>query len=210
MNLDTWFDTSTALSSNTVISSVLHHLPERGTLYDVGANVGVVTAAVVENAGRVFAFEPHPVYRDYMAKRFREHMTARYPKVKLYPFALGASFSKETLYCDERNPGWNTFVQEMTTPEMTEMAVEVRPLDSLEPDYMDVLKIDVEGSEADVIDGAQQTIQRLKPVIVMELGWGKSHPQREEQVAAIEWLFSIGYGRVDYDVDGTTDVTLVA
>lgn len=203
MNLDRWFQTSAELSSNNSISSVLQHLPRNGMLYDVGANVGVVTAAALANHAHVVAFEPHPTYRDYLQRRF--------PDAKVYDYALGAGFGTKMLHCDTgTNPGWNTFVAEMADDTMEQIEVEVRPLDALEPMRMDVLKIDVEGAEADVIDGAKLSIQRLKPVIVMEVGWGRLHPEWDRQVAMMEWLISIGYGRVNYDVDGTMDVVLVA
>lgn len=204
MNLDKWFATSSALCSNSVTSSVLQHLPAHGTLYDVGANVGVVTSAALEAGARVIAFEPHPVYRDYLERKC--------PEATVYPYALGAEFGTMTLYSDTgANHGWNTFVGEMQTDNMEQITVPVRPLDFLEPDKLDVLKVDVEGSEADVIYGAKFTVQRLKPVIVMELGWGTLHPHWDKQVEMMEWLIdSVGYRRVDYEIEGTQDVILVA
>lgn len=184
-----------------VIAEVLLHMPKYGVLYDVGANVGVVTRAALDKGFRVNAFEPVP--------EMREVLRDRCPDATIFPVALGAEFGKRTLYCDEWNHGWNTFVRERRTPGMKAIEVEVWPLDKLEAERMDVLKIDVEGSEADVVAGAAATIQRCKPVIIMELGWGKYHPDWPGQVKMMEWLFSIGYGRVDYDLDGTGDVTLV-
>jgi FkbM family methyltransferase len=199
MNLDEWFD-RTASVANGVIAAVLEHLPVGGSLYDVGANVGAVTSAALAANRRVAAFEPHPVYREYLERRC--------PEAKVYPYALGATFGTAMLFCDKtNNPGWNTFIPERTDADMELMEVEVRPLDSLETS-MSVLKIDVEGYEAQVIEGAAQTIQRCHPAIVMELGWGVNHPNWKGQVAMMEWLFSEGYQRIPYEFETTTDVVL--
>jgi FkbM family methyltransferase len=46
--------------------------------------------------------------------------------------------------------------------------VDVRALDSYEFDRIDVMKIDVEGMELAVLDGAYATIQRCRPAILAE------------------------------------------
>jgi len=43
------------------------------------------------------------------------------------------------------------------------------PLDDLGIDQLDVIKIDVEGAEPIVVEGALATIERCRPAIVMEL-----------------------------------------
>lgn len=46
----------------------------------------------------------------------------------------------------------------------------------------------------------------VKPPILVEIAWGKSHPLWEGVKAEFEFLFSIGYERFDYDsVVGTSD-----
>jgi hypothetical protein len=45
----------------------------------------------------------------------------------------------------------------------------MRTLDSFEIDRVDLLKVDMEGSELDVILGAMRTLQRLRPIIQIEM-----------------------------------------
>jgi FkbM family methyltransferase len=204
VNLDEWNDV-VELKANAVIVSMLAHLPRGGVFVDVGANTGAVTKAAIEwREARVWAFEPVPQLASYCIK---QNPTAHVKNV-----ALGAAWDRLTLWCDTtENLGWNTFVAEKRTPGMIPVDVLVMDLDAYtEIPPIDVLKVDVEGYEWAVIRGGHRRIERDKPVIIIELGWGTDHPHRAEVVEEMEWLFSIGYERVDYDIQHTQDYVLVA
>ena len=47
-------------------------------------------------------------------------------------------------------------------------SIEVATIDSFEPNQCKLIKIDVEGIEADVLDGAEITIKRLQPILFVE------------------------------------------
>lgn len=198
MSLENWIAQQENAASN-VVSAVLEHMQPGDKLIDVGANVGVVTAAALRARGIVWAFEP--------VTRYREICESRNPSAKVFPYALGSTLGTATIWCDSTNLGWNTMVESKAEPHMAPLQVEVRPLDSFETGC-DVLKIDVEGYEAEVIAGAAQTIQRSHPAIIMELGWGVHHPDWQGQVDMMEWLFSIGYKTIPYMLEGTQDVVL--
>lgn len=199
--LDEWYERCAHAASH-VIGDVLHHLPDGGVFVDVGANVGVVSAAAADEGAEVYAFEPIPVYAAYVQRRL--------PDVKVYPVALGVECETRTLWCDDVNLGWNTFTDEKLTPGMTQTKVKVLPLDMYPDIRPDVVKIDTEGYEWAVIRGAHRMIETHRPVIVVEVGWGTEHPHRAEVVEEMEWLFSIGYQRVPYEyARTTTDFVLV-
>jgi len=201
MTLDDWYERC-AFAAVGVIAKVLEHLPDEGTLIDIGANVGVVTAAAIaERDATVYAFEPVPTYADYCQRRN--------PDARIYPVALGYECERKTLWLDETNLGWNTFETGKTGEGMTPVDVKVMPLDMYPEIAPDVVKVDVEGYEWAVLRGAHEMLRRHRPVLVVELGWGTDHPRRAEVVTEMEWLFDNGYERIAYDFDGTTDVTLV-
>lgn len=190
-----------------VIGAVLEHLPEGGTFVDVGANVGTVSKAVMTKASRVIAFEPVPEYYERCCEVLGPE--------NVRPFALGEDPISKTIYCDSENLGWNTMVTERAEANMTPLNVPVIRFDSYLAAYEDVLeridvvKIDVEGYEYAVLAGMHEAIERFHPVLVIELGWGTSHPHRDREVEEMEWLFAHGYARIDYDFGATTDVVLV-
>lgn len=199
-NLDVWYDRCTLAATN-VTATTMKHLPEGGVFVDVGANVGVVTAAALAKGATVYAFEPVPVYAAYTQRRF--------PEARVYEVALGEAPDRRLMWCDDTNLGWNTLTSEMTSPGMSGVNVRVMPLDLYPNIHPDVMKIDTEGWEWAVIRGGHRTIETHRPVIVVEIGWGTNHPRRDEVVAELEWLFSIGYQRVPYDVEDTRDFLLV-
>lgn len=197
-----------ANASTGVVQAVMEHLPDGGTLIDIGANVGSVTRAAIDSRhARVIAFEPVPAYHE----RCRELC----PEAVVEPYALGDQTLPRTLWCDDTNLGWNTMVAERAEPKMTPISVPVLTFDNYAAAYadtitdIDVVKIDVEGYEYAVLGGMRATLSRFHPVLVVELGWGISHPHRAAQVDALEWLFANGYERIDYDFNETTDVTIL-
>jgi hypothetical protein len=54
-------------------------------------------------------------------------------------------------------------------PAITTFAVEIATLDSLDLADVRFIKVDVEGSEREVLDGARATIARDRPVLLLEL-----------------------------------------
>jgi FkbM family methyltransferase len=144
------------------------------TVYDVGANVGFVTviaARLVGEKGRVFSFEPVSalanqaehnadlnqfrqvvIYREALSNRDGDAVFQLAPDVM-----TGALVSRDL---PERRSA-------------NALTVKVRRLDTLvgtdklaEPN---LIKIDVEGAEADVLDGGIEVLRRARPLLIIEV-----------------------------------------
>jgi len=66
---------------------------------------------------------------------------------------------------------------------------------------VDCLKIDVDSFDFEVLQGAEQTMARFDPWIVVELNYALSQ-RSQNNMAALDWLVSHGYGHclvLDYD-----------
>lgn len=127
---------------------------------DVGANIGYCTmmfSSLVGERGRVWSIEPDPVNLLELEATVAENRLAG--QVTVLPVAAGA---KEGTVKFE--PGLNSCV----TPE-GRSEVTVRSLDSLQLERMDLVKIDVEGYEGAVLEGALGTLARCQPTIFLEL-----------------------------------------
>jgi len=143
--------------------------------YDVGANVGffsLLAARLVGPNGRVISFEPLP---DNLVN-LRENMKRnRFLNVKILPFALGAANEEQIFQVSER-PTWGKLKSaghDAPDKYLSDIKVPVRRLDDLIIDGVipppDFVKIDVEGAEVEVIEGAQETMTRYHPTLIIEL-----------------------------------------
>ena len=148
---------------------------EGNIFYDVGANVGffsLLAARLVGPKGRVISFEPLP---DNLVN-LRENMKRnQFLNVQILPFALGATNEEQIFQVSER-PTWGKLKSvgnDAPDKYLSDIKVAVRRLDDLVSDGVipppDFVKIDVEGAEVEVIEGAQQTLTRHRPTLIIEL-----------------------------------------
>ena len=142
---------------------------------DVGANAGVFTliaARLVGATGTVDAFEP--------STRDRERLLANVSlnglsNVKVHAEALGRASGKAVLaVAGPDHPGHNTIggFAYSADARAYELEVDVTSLDDFATaqnlTHLDLLKIDVEGSETAVLQGARETLRRFRPILIVE------------------------------------------
>jgi len=148
---------------------------EGNIFYDVGANVGffsLLAARLVGTTGRVISFEPLP---DNLVNLRENAERNQFPNVQILPFALGATNEEQIFQVSER-PTWGKLKSaghDAPDKYLTDIKVTVRRLDDLLIDGViqppDFVKIDVEGAEVEVIEGAQETLIRHRPTLIIEL-----------------------------------------
>lgn len=169
-----------------------------GTAFiDVGANIGFHTLIAAKRAapgGCVHAFEP--VRETY--GRLEENLSLNaLSGVTTYRVGLSDSPATATIHvpCGP-NKGMATLHRDAKTPTDPEVIV----LDTLDRlvasgtiDRVDVMKVDVEGHELAVLEGAENTLKTFRPLVACEfskehLGRAGHHP---EQVT--EKMATLGY-----------------
>jgi FkbM family methyltransferase len=157
-----------ALHEEIAISAVLAStLRSDSTYVDVGANRGQVLAEAVRVApqGNHIAFEPIPALAADVARSF--------PGVDCRQLALGARAGAEEFCYFRALDGWSGLRR---SPEITDergdpeyITVQVSTLDAeigeLRPR---VIKIDVEGAEVGVLEGARSVLSEAEPVVIFE------------------------------------------
>jgi FkbM family methyltransferase len=135
------------------------YIPNVGTFLDIGANIGNHSLMFALNYPKIqiYAFEPSIVNFPllYMNTRLRSN-------IGLFKIALGSNNDSVHMnYSDPNNKG-NIKV------DVTGEKVPVMKLDSLNLPDITFIKLDVEGHEYSVIEGAFETINKYKPVIWIE------------------------------------------
>lgn len=138
---------------------------------DVGANIGCTTLLFGERARRVDSFEPSPTTFSFLE---RNVAASGLSNIALHNLALGAATGEAELTFWPANRG-GAFVSDRTkasTGHVTER-VRVRRLDEVVAELaladVDLVKIDVEGFEKNVLEGGRATIDRRRPLVVLEL-----------------------------------------
>lgn len=133
---------------------------------DIGANLGTISLAMSHLApkGRVYAFEPSSVNYPYLVRTITDNGIRN-----IEPLQLGVYDRNVTLYFHEVSAGggWSHIESRQTSPADPSNIITCVTLDDWVQtkglERIDLLKVDVEGSESEVLQGARQTIQRFNP-----------------------------------------------
>jgi FkbM family methyltransferase len=126
-----------------------------GVAWDVGANVGLYTMIAARIAGRVVAIEPLPENVAYLAKHLSLNGISNVDLIQ----AAVCDRSGVTTF----NAGPNRCTGRIGRGQMK---VRTITLDSLPTPWPDVIKIDVEGAEYNVLQGAETCLSR-HPVVFL-------------------------------------------
>ena len=151
------------------VASTLDRLLGDGDVFvDVGANVGYHTfraSARVGATGRVVAVEANPENARLIAHTIESNAIGN---IELVPVALAAGRGYVSFGTHVGSNGGFLPDGASTTGSGRGTIVPTLALDDLGLDRVSVVKIDVEGAEGIVIDGATATIERHRPSFVME------------------------------------------
>ena len=143
-------------------------VPRGGTAIDAGANLGIFAFALADIAARVVAFEPNPDIASFARWMLRG-------RAEVHQLALSDKSGRATFYVPLSDEGMvlhfagNLKQTHSQFRNKQTYEVEVRTIDSFGFTDVRFIKADVEGSEREVLDGAQATIARDRPMILLEL-----------------------------------------
>lgn len=137
---------------------------------DIGANVGHHSLFFSTKAKEVHAFEPNPAFRPQFDSLMTENDIGN---VHLHSFGLGDQTQEASYYAPTGdNHGIGSFIENHEASNKNAGVMSIvrgdEAIASLGLSRVDFMKIDVEGYEETVLRGLQETIQKFKPVIVME------------------------------------------
>lgn len=141
---------------------------------DIGANIGALTlplARIVGNIGFVYAFEPQQVVFQALCANMALNSIEN---VQCLPYAVSDRTGYTTLthfdYNIEGNYGGVEIEQAEAKKDPDGYEVRKVMLDSCFKDIkrLDFVKIDVEGMEEDVLNGARGIIKKFRPILYVE------------------------------------------
>lgn len=164
-------------------------LPEKGTLLDVGAHVGLYSLNLARKARDVYAIEANPKTYEVFLRNVARNADKHEAVIHGLNIAAWDSFTtlKMVDENDKETGGSTRGVEDEAG------SVPAMPLDSVLPERCapDLVKIDVEGAEARVLRGLAATIIKHKPVLLIEMHDMYFGP--ECRTETIEFLQNIEY-----------------
>ena len=141
---------------------------------DIGANVGDWTlplALAVGPRGKLLAFEPVPYLAQALVKTARIN---RHDWVEVLELALSSTDGTAEFSVERANSGGSRLGR--VAGDFSQITVRTARLDSVlasrtDIDRIDFVKIDVEGFEEQVLQGARETFARFRPALLFESGF---------------------------------------
>jgi len=185
------------------LSFVRKHI-DKGTLLDIGANVGLVTLLLADKIQHAILFEPNPI----AAARARENMALNQFGFEVHALAL----SDQAGVVEIENAGGvdscNRTVVGFTTSLPT-ISVQRATVDNFLaahaalPAPISAVKIDVEGHENSVLRGMAGLLETHRPRLVMF-----EYLQRTNLVETLELFSQVGYRVMELKAGTPTWATL--
>jgi FkbM family methyltransferase len=154
---------------------------------EAGANIGPVTvplARAVGPAGRVLAYEPQRLVFQLLCCNLALNELGN---VVARPAALGARAGVARVPAIPPSQAHNFGGVALSADAGGGEQVQVEAIDDLALDACRLVKVDVEGMEAEVLEGARATIARLRPLLYLE------NDRADRSRALIGLVQSLGY-----------------
>ena len=183
---------------------------------DVGVYRGVYSYEMSKYSEKVHSFEPNPIIFKYINKNLKKFIK----NIHLYNFALSNQNKTINLKIPIRNSNSNkeifeeyyemgkaTIHNENNFENYENFEIQTKKIDEFSFDNkISFIKIDVEGHELEVIEGAKNTIKRDKPILLVEI---EKQYTKKEVAESINFINSLGYKSYFFnkkDLKSTTEL----
>lgn len=186
------------------IVALLDHILRGGmTVVDVGANIGEISLASARRVGKngcIHAFEPVST----IARILQSHIDRNsLEQITLHKIGLSSKPGRATIYesCgqdvhNEDHAGLGSIYGDALTQHALE-EIEISTLDHFSEatalTHVDLIKIDIEGSELPCLVGARRTIDRFQPLLIIEVQQQSATKAGYSASDILKFLYDLGY-----------------
>lgn len=165
------------------LDTALSYVKEFNTAIDAGANYGIMSYNLHQHFSQIYAFEVDTAVRECLKKNVEKfHLT------NVVVCDCGLSDKEESVVLNYLKNTFGTHVDRNKAGNFV-----CKTLDSFNLANVSFIKIDCEGYEPFILAGAEQTIKKYRPVILMEnKNYSKKYYGTEGNLA-VDLLLSWGY-----------------
>jgi len=193
-----WHPRPWVMEDTPPISWMLDRVSPEDVVYDIGANRGYFTLALLSNISgvRIFPFEPNPEVMAKLKANLRLNKDKDY--VRPVKYALGAEGGTTTLnisWVDSASSIRAVHAEDSGHGIRSTVEIQVKTLDKLvfeehfpAPQH---IKIDTEGFEVPVLLGAKETISQYRPFAYIEVHTINGSQDNEQDIR--QALYPHGY-----------------
>jgi len=179
---------------------------------DAGANIGFLSLNFARACpkGFVYSFEPDSENFYYLQENVNQN---DFQNIKLFKTALGAKSGSGELYkMYLNNPGANRILTKSPNSQLKSETVEIATLNRFFEqkvfNKVDLIKIDVEGFELFVLQGATQIISLWKPILFVELADINLRQQNCTALEVLQFIEGLDYYFLDARTMQPLDATV--
>jgi FkbM family methyltransferase len=152
-----------------VYDQVADFIPRFGwTVFDIGANIGAFALQQALRGAHVYAFEPNPSCYRRMSRAVSANKLAN--KISTFDYAIGSGIGLGMIIVKDMFTNMGSITPIIGSTPIDCPEVSITSLDLLVPslriECIDLVKIDVEGYEAEVLKGASSTLRIVKRIIL--------------------------------------------
>lgn len=165
-----------SLDGETLLNYVISHVRGGDVVYDVGANIGLYSLSIAQHepSAKVFAFEPNP--ETFLKLKANLKLNKGFSSnIKPMQLALGSTNRTDVFLLSSQHQRSSLYEYNATWGSAKirkRVGVEVKTIDSLVEEGQipppQHLKIDAEGAEHLIIQGALYTLAKYSPLVYVE------------------------------------------
>lgn len=160
---------------NTLLRNSIQLIKERGktqdnaVVIDIGANFGylsLVWSKTISKNGEIIAFEPNlNVFKSFSKSISSNNLKS---KINLYNLAVGNEEKKIELFMNSTTSNTLEVNKSILKKTMIDMVSIDFFMKKINKQDCDLIKIDVDGIELDILNGAREFIDSCKPILIVE------------------------------------------
>lgn len=160
-----FFEQSGDKFENEHLDLALQYVSHKRVALDIGAHYGSWTRQLSREFGHVYAFELRPEIYECLEKNI-----SSIPSYKNNVSVVNCAVGEKTGFvaCKNGEDHFDNCGCNAIDPDDETGSIRMVALDDCSLDKIDFIKIDVEGYELRVLEGAKDTLLRCKPVVLLE------------------------------------------